>query len=93
MSMSTIPLAMPDDLLAEVKRTAEDTQLSSADIMRQAIKAGLPQVREALAAKGSFLDGVKPLSKAVLEKVCRERPDNEGLEDIAQIMANQAWGE
>ena len=44
-------------------------------------------------AEVSALDGLKPLSKAVLEKVCRERPDNEGLEDLAQIMANQAHGE
>ncbi len=46
MSMTTYPLGLPDDLMEEVKRTAADTHLTMADAMRQAIKLGLPQVRE-----------------------------------------------
>jgi hypothetical protein len=46
MSMTTYPLGLPDELMEEVKRTAADTHLSMADAMLQAIKLGLPQVRE-----------------------------------------------
>ncbi len=75
MAMNTIPLAMPADLLAEVKRTADDAHLSKADVMRQAIKAGLPRVREALRAEPS-LDSLKPLTRAE-EKECWGKPDEE----------------
>jgi hypothetical protein len=44
--MTTYPLGLPDELMEEVRRTAADTHLSMADAMRQAIKFGLPQVRE-----------------------------------------------
>lgn len=50
MAMDTIPLPMPADLLEEVKRTAKAADVSSAEIMRQSIKAGLPKVREAFAS-------------------------------------------
>ena len=46
MSMTTYPLGLPEELMDEVKRTAADTHLSMADAMRQAIKLGLPQVRQ-----------------------------------------------
>jgi hypothetical protein len=46
MSMTTYPLGLPDELMEEVRRTAADTHLSMADAMCQAIKLGLPQVRE-----------------------------------------------
>jgi len=46
MSMTTYPLGLPDELMEEVKRTATGTHLSMADAMRQAIKLGVPQVRE-----------------------------------------------
>ena len=62
MPMRTIPLAKPADLLDEVRRTADQPDLSSADIMRQAIKAGLPQVRQALSVKASLGD-LKPFTK------------------------------
>ena len=44
--MTTYPLGLPEELMEEVKRTAADTHLSMADAMLQAIKIGLPQVRE-----------------------------------------------
>jgi hypothetical protein len=46
MSMTTYPLGLSEELMEEVKRTAADTHLSTADAMRQAIKFGLPRVRE-----------------------------------------------
>lgn len=45
MSMTTFPLGLPDELMEEVKRTAADAKLSTAEAMLQAIKLGLPQVR------------------------------------------------
>jgi hypothetical protein len=61
--MTTYPLGLDAELLAEVKRTAQDTGLSQADAMRQALKRGLPQVREALSTKASGLKGLTPLTK------------------------------
>jgi hypothetical protein len=47
-SMTTYPLGLPDELMEEVKQTAADAHLSMAEAMCQAIKLGLPQVREAM---------------------------------------------
>jgi hypothetical protein len=48
MKSDTYPLAMPDDLLDEVRQTAKVTGLSMADAMRQSMKLGLPKLREQL---------------------------------------------
>ena len=48
MKSDTYPLAMPHDLLKEVRQTAKVTGLSMADAMRQSIKLGLPRLRERL---------------------------------------------
>lgn len=53
-SMTTYPLGLPDELMEEVRRTAADTHLSMADAMRQAIKLGLPQVREGLSKESDL---------------------------------------
>ena len=48
MKSDTYPLAMPNDLLEEVRQTAKATGLSMADAMRQSMKLGLPKLREQL---------------------------------------------
>ena len=48
MKSDTYPLAMPRDLLDEVRQTARATGLSMADAMRQSMKLGLPKLREQL---------------------------------------------
>lgn len=48
MSLVSYPLDLSKDLLAEVKHAAKETGLSSADVIRQAIKLGIPRVRQAL---------------------------------------------
>lgn len=48
MSMTTFPLGLPEELMEEVKRTADATHLSPADAMLEAIKLGLPQVRKSV---------------------------------------------
>lgn len=51
MKSETYPLALPPDLLGEVRQTAKETGLSIADAMRQSLKLGLPKLREQLAAR------------------------------------------
>jgi len=48
MKSDTYPLAMPRDLLEDVRQTAKSTGLSMADAMRQSMKLGLPKLREQL---------------------------------------------
>ena len=78
MAMNTIPLPMPADLIAEVKRTAQDAQLSSAEIMRQSIKAGLPKVRKTLAsvAKTGRVTNVDALPRTKLDALYADRQDD-----------------
>ena len=56
MSMTTYPLGLPEELMEEVKRTAANTHLSMADTMRQAIKLGLPQVREGVSRESDLAE-------------------------------------
>jgi hypothetical protein len=51
MSQITYPLGLPKDLLEEVRDAAKATGLSTADVMRQAIKFGVPKVRQALSVE------------------------------------------
>ena len=51
MSQVTYPLGLPKDLLQEVKEAAKETGLSTADVMRQAIKFGVPKVRQAMSVE------------------------------------------
>jgi hypothetical protein len=51
MSMTTYPLGLPEELMEDVKRAADETHLSMADAMRQAIKLGLPQLREGVGSE------------------------------------------
>ncbi len=48
MKCKTYPLAMPNDLLEEVRQTAKATGLSMPDAMRQSMGLGLPKLREHL---------------------------------------------
>jgi Ribbon-helix-helix protein, copG family len=56
MSQVTYPLGMPKELLKEVKDAAEETGLSVADVMRQAIKFGVPRVRRSLSREEDFAE-------------------------------------
>ena len=48
MKSATYPLAMPPDLLKEVRHAAKRTNLSIADAMRQSMRLGLPKLLEQL---------------------------------------------
>ena len=89
MSNSTIPLAVPDDLYAEVKSTATDTHLSMADVMRQSMKLGLPRLRKQFQVKGRVTN-VDPLSEKALARIyARPERDEAGLK---RLMTEQAAG-
>lgn len=51
MKTETIPLAMPQELLREVRAAAKSTGLSMADAMRQSMKLGLPKLVSRLRAE------------------------------------------
>ncbi len=79
MAGNTVPLAVPPDLLAEIRTAAADTGLSQADVMRQSMKAGLPRVREQFASTKARVTNVEPLSRRELEKIYRRKDELEGV--------------
>lgn len=48
MSKQAYPLTLPPELLKQIRRIAKATNLSMADVMRQAIRFGAPQVARRL---------------------------------------------
>ena len=58
MKSETVPLAMPPDLLREMRQVAKETGLSIADVMRQSMKLGAPKLREELS-----IHKLKPMTK------------------------------
>ena len=64
MKNATYPLAMTEELLAQVRETSIETGLSMADTMRQSMKLGLPTLRKRLARKKSPAPNLKPFTKA-----------------------------
>lgn len=79
MKSRTIPLAMPEDLLSEVRRASKETQLSMADTMRQSMRLGLHRLVEQLGARQRIAN-VDPLPDEVLEKLySRPERDERGL--------------
>ena len=88
---AAIPLSMPDDLLKVVRETAKQTGLSQQDVMRQSIRAGLPKVREQLAASTGRITNVDPLPKKVLERLYAEREEDDE-EGVKRFMKAQSFG-
>lgn len=75
MKNQTYPLAMPQDLLVEVRATARETGLSVADAMRQSMKLGLPKLREQLSTAKA-----KPLSAEEARRAFARNPEWDALE-------------
>jgi hypothetical protein len=74
MKSQSYPLALPQPLLREIRRTARETGLSLAEAMRQSLKLGLPKLREQLGAKR--VTNVDPLPEAVLERIYSTSQDD-----------------
>src|ERR1700721_934973 len=74
MKTETYPLAVPSDLLGEVRQASQDLGLSMADIMRQSMKLGFPKLHEQLSPHP--LKNFKPLSRAESHR-CYQQPNHE----------------
>ncbi len=74
MKGNTYPLAIPPDLLGEMRHASEELGLSMADIMRQSMKLGLPKLREQLST--SPLKGLVPLARDEA-RICYEESNSE----------------
>lgn len=75
MKTDTYPLAIPAELLEEVRRTAMDTGLSMADAMRQSMRLGLPKLREQLSSAS-----LKPFTRKEIQSAFKKDPDWEAFE-------------
>ena len=71
MKTDTYPLAVPRDLLRDLRKAARETGLSIADTMRQSMKLGLPKLREQLST-----NALKPLTPEE-SRECWQTPDPE----------------
>ena len=79
MKSKTFPLAMPKELLTEVRQAARKTGLSMADTMRQSMKLGLDKLVREL-GRQTRITNVDPLPDAVLERVySRPERDEKGI--------------
>jgi hypothetical protein len=86
MKSETYPLAVPPDLLLEVRRTAKETGLSLAEAMRQSLRLGLPKLRDQLAV--GRVTNVEPLLPAAARRLYSIPDDDEA--EIRLFMAAQA---
>jgi len=75
MKTTPYPLAMPADLLGEVRETAAATGLSLATTMRQSMRLGLPHLRRQLAP----VTALKPFTHAEAQRAFGPDPDGDTL--------------
>jgi hypothetical protein len=75
MRSETYPLALPPELLGEVRKTAADTGLSMADAMRASLRLGLPKLREHFQVQ----PGLKPMTKAECKALFGPDPEFDAL--------------
>jgi hypothetical protein len=68
------PLAWPEDVLGQMKQAAKQTGLSTADIMRQSAKLGLPRLLEQIGA--GRVTNVEPLPYKVA-RALYSKPDDD----------------
>ncbi len=79
MKSETYPLALPPDLLGDIRQTAKETGLSLADAMRQSLKLGLPKLREQLASHS-----IKPFTAREAKDAFASDPE---WDEVASAMA------
>ena len=85
MKTEPYPLAMPSDLLREMRKLAKESGLSIADTMRQSMKLGAPLLRQLV---GGRVTNVDPLSEDRAQALYSQ-PDDD-TDGIKVFMAAQA---
>ena len=63
------PLPIPDDLKQQIEAAAERTRLKQAEVMRQSIQLGLPELLRRLLSPDAPLVNVRPLPRGVLSRI------------------------
>ena len=87
MKSETVPLAIPKDLLADVRRAAKQTRLSMAETMRQSMRLGLRKLVEQLGASRRITN-IDPLPEEVLDRYySRPERDEEGIDRMVKAQA------
>ena len=87
MKNETVPLAMPKDLLSEIRRAAKKTNLSMADTMRQSMRLGLHKLVQQLAT-GQRITNVDPLSDKAMDRYySRPERDDAGIDRLIKAQA------
>jgi hypothetical protein len=75
MKTDTYPLAVPTEMMQNLRKASGELGLSIADIMRQSIKLGFPILQQQLSV-GQNLEQLKPLTEEQCRE-CWETPDPE----------------
>jgi hypothetical protein len=86
MKSTTYPLLIPAEFLDELREVAKETGLSTADIIRQSAKLGLPKLRKQMAS--GRITNVAPLSDSAARALYAQPEDD--AEDIRVFMEAQA---
>jgi hypothetical protein len=83
------PLPMNEKLARQITQGAKDTGLSQAELMRQALAFGLPQVIEALRKPAMRLTSVAPLPASAAKALYRLKDDDSEL--VGRLIAAQSF--
>jgi hypothetical protein len=83
------PLAMPVDFLRDLRKAAKETGLSTAAVIRQSAKMGLPKLLEEMGA--GRVTNVTPLPDKVARKLYDQREDDtESIRTFIQAQPKDA---
>lgn len=76
MASAVYPLPMDEELAREVAKAAEETGLSRAELMRQALAFGLPKVVKALRRNPVRITAVEPWPARQARALYRQEDDD-----------------
>ncbi len=79
---SPYPLMLPPDLQKQIKKAAKQTSLSQADLMRQALRFGIPEVVSRIVVEVPLVN-VKPFAEGTLAEIYRKKDKWETTETAA----------
>ncbi len=87
MASAVYPLPMNEELARTVRQTALEAGMSRAEVMRQALRVGLPKVRAALRRTQGRLTCVEPLPTQRVRLLYAQKDDDRV--QIGRLMAAQ----